>query len=111
MKLALEVAIGVVLGGLALDGIHGAQRIVRSHSELMAATKTTTVQSTAVPESDIQIPKIRTDERDARDINPEAQAQINGWPGRGPKPITTEEAQRWNAETDAAAERQAPPRP
>ena len=52
MKLALEVALGVVLGGLALDGLHECQRIVRNHLEQDAQPANITTHHTLNPDAD-----------------------------------------------------------
>ena len=52
MKLALEVALGVVLGGLALEGLHECQRIVRNHLEQDAQPANITTHHTLNPDAD-----------------------------------------------------------
>lgn len=55
MKLAMEVALGVLMGGLALDGVHGIQTLLM-HTEQVAVTP---AEPTNEPVAHIQQNSIR----------------------------------------------------
>jgi hypothetical protein len=94
----MKLALGVVIGGLALDGIHYLQLTYTTEHDTPHRADTQTRQLEQMPPRPAPI-TIPPTGKDARDLHPEPQERINGWPGP-PKRIdvpTAEEVDRWIA--------------